>query len=240
MPKRKRVSSYSRSRKRRRVTRTRGYYKRFRRRKVLRKFTWPYKSTTGIFRGLSDMSSGVRVKRTLVGLLRISNISAGTYPIVIRGYEAPRLSIIPNISNHISIYQWYKITGFKITFIPLANCQGTYQDVGHPAIAMVPWRLSETIPTSFENVIRTQGSSVSVGAVYKRYFKCTVLEAGWQSANSFRIRNPGWYRTTDIEVPHYGCRYVLENRAPTTTALEYATPILTFITVYLRFKKQYQ
>lgn len=204
--------------------------------------TWPYKSTTGIFRGLSDMSSGVRVKRTVVGLLRISNKTGGLYNTLITGWEAPRLSLVPNITNHRNIYQLYKITGFKITFVPLANCQGTYQDVGHPVIAVTPWRLSEVGPSSLENVIRTQGASLSVGAVYKRYFKCTVLEGGWENGTMFRVRNPGWYRTTDAEVPHYGCRFALENRSPqpSTVSVEWITPIFYCVTIYLRFKKQYQ
>jgi len=154
-------------------------------------------------------------------------------------YVVWNINLLPNINEYAAVFDQYKVHALRYDFIPRYDTvtQGQVQATMHyvidPASTVIPQGIygSNTLNILMENSgvkTRVLNRPISI------YYKPKVLTSNLGGGTGARIVNPGWYRTTDLDVDHRGFHaYINLNEMAATNA---NVKLDVYVTVYAEFK----
>ena len=138
---------------------------------------------------------------------------------------------IPGVSNLLEIYDFYKITGVKVTFIPrqTENNSQTYLGMFHWVVDY-----NDSVPVdSADDIMQRQGAKMRylVGKPFSIFIKPRIAVQLYESttATGYMPKYAPWINTSDTQVPHYGLKTAYTQPSVGTT-------IDLYYTFYLKFK----
>lgn len=141
------------------------------------------------------------------------------------------LSDVPGFATYTDLYDFYKIVGVKIMFVPRQTEQNNqiYLGMFH---YVVDYNDSNAVDSA-EEIMSRQGSRMRymVGRPFSLYVKPRIAAMAYESGGStgYYAERPRWMNTNDPTVPHYGLKVFLTQPSVGTTTDVY-------LTYWVRFK----
>lgn len=137
------------------------------------------------------------------------------------------LDQLPNYSDFTNLYDFYKIKGIKISFIPTANVTlGT--NTATNGLTLYNNRIFTVIdyndagvPTSIDELREYKNCKWSpYNRIHKRYFSPNPL-ADATDDSTISLQNKPWVPTTNYNMDYYAIKWAIETSTSTVGALLY-------------------
>lgn len=178
---------------------------------------------------IKKLSQGVHYfKRTLYA----SGAIAGSSITDVFGATGFQLSSLPNYTEFTALFDMYKITGVKVTYMPRANSAEAGTNQGLVKFFSVIDYDDTTAPTAINDLLQYESLKVSNSSRdHTRFLKPKIARAIYQSGVSTAYgASTGWIDCDNASVPHYGLKYALQQLPSGNQSFDVK------ITYYLAFK----